>query len=68
MLCAKQKSADVFRLSLPHHLARLRGGGGKGGMAAWVSVILGRAAWLACAGSVHAPCVCVLGCVRCEAA
>ena len=43
-------------------------GGGKGGMAAWVSVVLGRAAWLACAGSEHAPCVCVPGCVRCEAA
>ena len=46
VLCAKQKSADVFRLSLSHHLAWLRGGGGKGGMVVWVSVVLGWAAWL----------------------
>ena len=61
VLCAKQKSTDVFRLSLSHHLAWLRGGGGGGGMVTWVSVALGRAAWLVCAGSVHAPCVCVCG-------
>ena len=30
VLCTKQKSIDVLRLSLSHHLAWLRGGGGRG--------------------------------------
>ena len=34
-------------------------------MVTWVSVALGRAVWLVCAGSGHAPCVCVRGCGRC---
>ena len=37
-------------------------------MAAWVSVVLERAARLVRAGSVCAPCVCVLGCERFAAA
>ena len=67
MFCAKQKSTDVLRLTLSHHLAWLQGGrgkGGKGSMAAWVSVVLERAARLVRAGSARAPCVCVLGCER----
>ena len=68
VLCTKQKSADMLWLSLSHHLAGPRGGGGRGGMVTWVSVALGRAVWLVRAESVHAPCVCVRGCGRCAAA
>ena len=67
VLCTKQKPVDVLWLSLSHHLAGPRGGGGRGGMVTWVSVVSGRAVWLVCAGSAHAPRVCVRGCGRCAA-